>query len=140
MSRPDEISLKSDYCAGVLSIQKVAVKHNIAKSTLIDMAKKNQWVREKNPTKKSDQNENGRTDGRKKNTLKIQMKKIQEISHLITDIAIATIRSTLMISVFQNSRVFSLNMWQQVKAWLKPTVLLAIRERGIQSMSTPAGY
>lgn len=70
MSRPDEISLKSDYCAGVLSIQKVAVKHNIAKSTLIDMAKKYQWVREKKPTKKSDQNENGRTDGRKKKHLK----------------------------------------------------------------------
>ncbi|EIE2769380.1 terminase small subunit [Salmonella enterica] len=70
MSRPDESSLKSDYCAGVLSIQKVAVKHNIAKSTLIDMAKKYQWVREKNPTKKSDQNENGRTDGREKKYLK----------------------------------------------------------------------
>ncbi|EIN7571576.1 terminase small subunit [Salmonella enterica] len=70
MSRPDESSLKSDYCAGVLSIQKVAVKHNIAKSTLIDMAKKYQWVREKNPTKKSDQNENGRTGGREKKYLK----------------------------------------------------------------------
>ncbi|EAU4681609.1 hypothetical protein EAP58_27010 [Salmonella enterica] len=70
MSRPDESSLKSDYCAGVLSIQKVAVKHGIAKSTLIDMAKKNQWTREKNPTKKSDQNENGRTDGREKKYLK----------------------------------------------------------------------
>ncbi|EHV4314939.1 terminase small subunit [Salmonella enterica] len=70
MSRPDESSLKSDYCAGVLSIQKVAVKHNIAKSTLIDMAKKYQWVREKNPTQKSDQNENGRTDGREKKYLK----------------------------------------------------------------------
>ncbi|EIM6319420.1 terminase small subunit [Salmonella enterica] len=70
MSRPDDSSLKSDYCAGVLSIQKVAVKHNIAKSTLIDMAKKYQWVREKNPTKKSDQNENGRTDGREKKYLK----------------------------------------------------------------------
>ncbi|EAA9298194.1 terminase small subunit, partial [Salmonella enterica subsp. enterica] len=49
MSRPDENALKSDYCAGVLSIQKVADKHGVRKSTLIDKAKKNQWVREKNP-------------------------------------------------------------------------------------------
>ncbi|EHP1586531.1 terminase small subunit [Salmonella enterica] len=64
MSRPDENALKSDYCAGVLSIQKVADKHGVRKSTLIDKAKKNQWVREKNPTKKSDQKANCRTDGR----------------------------------------------------------------------------
>ncbi|HGB5894191.1 TPA: terminase small subunit [Salmonella enterica subsp. enterica serovar Kottbus] len=62
MSRPDENALKSDYCAGVLSIKKVADKHGVCKSTLIDKAKKNQWVREKNPTKKSDQKANGRTD------------------------------------------------------------------------------
>lgn len=55
--------IRDDYCAGNLSIQKVADKHGIPKSTLIDMAKKNGWQREKKWTKKSDQNENGRTDG-----------------------------------------------------------------------------
>lgn len=70
MSRPDENALKSDYCAGVLSIQKVADKHGVRKSTLIDKAKKNQWVREKNPTKISDQNVNGRSDGREEKRAK----------------------------------------------------------------------
>lgn len=64
MSRPDENALKSDYCAGVLSIKMVADKHGIAKSTLIDMAKRHQWVRQKKPPKKSVQNENGRMVGR----------------------------------------------------------------------------
>lgn len=70
MSRPDENALKSDYCAGVLSIQKVADKHGVRKSTLIDKAKKNQWVREKNPTKIYDQNVNGRSDGREEKRAK----------------------------------------------------------------------
>ncbi|EAQ6362734.1 hypothetical protein DOH76_12255 [Salmonella enterica subsp. enterica serovar Oranienburg] len=68
----DMEALKSDYCAGVLSIQKVADKHGVSKSTLIDWAKKYGWVRKKRgkknpskiPSKKSDQNSNGRTDGR----------------------------------------------------------------------------
>lgn len=70
----DMEALKSDYCAGVLSIQKVADKHGVSKSTLIDWAKKYGWVRKKRgkknpskiPSKKSDQNSNGRTDGRTK--------------------------------------------------------------------------
>lgn len=65
----DMEALKSDYCAGVLSIQKVADKHGVSKSTLIDWAKKYGWVRKKRgkknpskiPSKKSDQNSNGRT-------------------------------------------------------------------------------
>lgn len=60
--KPDEGALKRDYCAGVLSIQKVADRHGIAKSTLMDMAKKYGWMRQKNPSKKSVQNKNGRTD------------------------------------------------------------------------------
>lgn len=71
----DMEALKSDYCAGVLSIQKVADKHGISKSTLIDRAKKYGWIRKKsgkkNPSRKSDQNANGRMDGRtKKNARK----------------------------------------------------------------------
>ncbi|HHX1453092.1 TPA: terminase [Salmonella enterica] len=70
----DMEALKSDYCAGVLSIQKVADKHGVSKSTLIDWAKKYGWIRKKRskknpskiPSKKSDQNSNGRTDGRTK--------------------------------------------------------------------------
>jgi uncharacterized protein YjcR len=60
----DMEALKSDYCAGVLSIQKVADKHGVSKSTLMDWAKKYGWERQKNPSKKSVQNSNGRTDGR----------------------------------------------------------------------------
>lgn len=75
----DMEALKSDYCAGVLSIQKVADKHGISKSTLIDRAKKYGWIRKKSgkknpsriPSRKSDQNANGRMDGRtKKNARK----------------------------------------------------------------------
>lgn len=74
----DMEALKSDYCAGVLSIQKVADKHGVSKTTLIDWAKKYGWVRKKqvkknrpkirpkNPTKM----QNGRMDGRKKNARK----------------------------------------------------------------------
>ncbi|MCA6954664.1 terminase small subunit [Pectobacterium polaris] len=72
MAKPDMESIKRDYCAGELSIQKVADKHGIAKSTLIDMAKKSKWVRQKKPTKNPDQTEQksrpkktvGRSDGR----------------------------------------------------------------------------
>ena len=52
--KPDQESIKSDYCAGQLSIKAVADKHGIAKTTLIDLARRNEWVREK-PTKKADQ-------------------------------------------------------------------------------------
>ncbi|WP_318843281.1 helix-turn-helix domain-containing protein [Pectobacterium quasiaquaticum] len=55
MAKPDMESIKRDYCAGELSIQKVADKHGVAKSTLIDMAKKSKWVRQKKPTKSPDQ-------------------------------------------------------------------------------------
>jgi hypothetical protein len=65
----DMEALKRDYCAGEISIEKVAIKHGIAKSTLVDMARKNGWVRQKKPTKSpsktSVQNKNGRTVGRK---------------------------------------------------------------------------
>lgn len=65
MSKLDGGELKRDYCAGLLSIQDVAKKHGIAKTTLIDMAKKYGWERKKKPsktpTKNSDQNKNGRT-------------------------------------------------------------------------------
>ncbi|MBE0152965.1 terminase small subunit [Serratia fonticola] len=65
MSKLDGGELKRDYCAGLLSIQDVAKKHGIAKTTLIDMAKKYGWERKKKPsktpTKKTDQNKNGRT-------------------------------------------------------------------------------
>ncbi|WP_044209905.1 terminase small subunit, partial [Pectobacterium odoriferum] len=72
MAKPDMESIKRDYCAGELSIQKVADRHGIAKSTLIDMAKKSKWVRQKKPTKKPDQTNQkprpkktvGRSDGR----------------------------------------------------------------------------
>jgi hypothetical protein len=64
MSKPDESALKRDYCAGVLSIQKVADKHSVAKSTLSDMAKKFGWQRPKKPSKNSVQNTSGRSDGR----------------------------------------------------------------------------
>ncbi len=56
MTKPDEDELRRDYCEGLLSLRKVADKHGIAKSTLIDIARRNNWVREKNPTNKSDQN------------------------------------------------------------------------------------
>lgn len=58
-------TIKLDYCAGELSIQGVADKHGIAKTTLIDAAKKYDWERRRKPTKASDQNKNGRSDGRK---------------------------------------------------------------------------
>ncbi|TKY80253.1 terminase small subunit, partial [Pectobacterium polonicum] len=72
MAKPDMESIKRDYCAGELSIQKVADRHGIAKSTLIDMAKKSKWVRQKKPTKNPDQTNQkprpkkmvGRSDGR----------------------------------------------------------------------------
>lgn len=88
MSKPDESELKRDYCAGLLSIQKVADKHSIKKSTLIDLAKNRQWVRVKTPTKNADQNANGRTVGRMvgrdnaspKNSEKKSPKKSQKIS------------------------------------------------------------
>ncbi|MEI7261319.1 terminase small subunit [Pectobacterium carotovorum] len=72
MAKPDMEYIKRDYCAGELSIQKVADKHGIAKSTLIDMAKKSKWVRQKKPTKNPDQTNQktrpkktvGRSDGR----------------------------------------------------------------------------
>lgn len=67
MAKPNEAELRRDYCEGFLSLQKVAEKHGIAKSTLIDTARRNKWVREKNPTKKSDQKETvGKTVGNKK--------------------------------------------------------------------------
>ncbi|MGP0902089.1 terminase small subunit [Serratia sp. CY76391] len=65
----DMEALKRDYCAGEISIEKVAKKHGIAKSTLVDMARKNGWVRQKKPTKPptkaSVQNKNSRTVRRK---------------------------------------------------------------------------
>ncbi|WP_208952179.1 terminase small subunit [Rahnella sp. ChDrAdgB13] len=78
MSNRNEEDIRADYCAGILSIQKVADKHGLKKSTLIDLAERRGWVRNKapakvvkkkptNPTKKSDQNANGRVDGRKAN-------------------------------------------------------------------------
>ncbi|WP_237929964.1 terminase small subunit [Buttiauxella sp. S19-1] len=82
MSKPDESELKSDYCSGLLSIQKVADKHGIAKSTLVDLAKKHCWERLKSPSKNSVQNINGRTvgrtDGRGKPSQKKSAKKKSE--------------------------------------------------------------
>ena len=74
--KPEEGDIKRDYCAGVLSIGDVAIKHGIAKSTLIDLAKRRGWIRKKKPpkkptkkpTKKPDQNKNGRTVGRSEKT------------------------------------------------------------------------
>jgi uncharacterized protein YjcR len=60
----DMEELKRDYCAGVLSIQKVANKHGVHKSTLSDWAKKYGWKRAEKPSKKSVQNENGRREGK----------------------------------------------------------------------------
>lgn len=83
MSKPDESELKSDYCAGLLSIQKVAIKHKIPKSTLVDMARKNQWNRKNKPSKSSVQNENGRTVGRRVKKLSVAPEKV--IPHSINN-------------------------------------------------------
>lgn len=61
----DMEALKSDYCAGVLSIQDVADKHGIPRTTLSELAKREGWKRQKRPSKKSVQNANGRMNGRK---------------------------------------------------------------------------
>lgn len=75
MGNRNEEDIRADYCAGILSIQKVADKYGMGKTTLIDLAKNRGWIRKKepaksakkkptNPTKKADQNKNGRADGR----------------------------------------------------------------------------
>jgi len=78
MSKWNEEDVKADYCAAILSIQMVAAKHGMGKTTLIDLARKRGWIREKataksakkkptkptKPTKKTDQNKNGRSGGR----------------------------------------------------------------------------
>ncbi|HHL2710457.1 TPA: terminase small subunit [Yersinia enterocolitica] len=72
MKKPDWETIKREYCAGQLSIQAVANQFGVAKSTLMDMARKQGWERTKKPTKKSQQipskssvqNKNSRTDGR----------------------------------------------------------------------------
>lgn len=61
----DGEAIRRDYCAGVLSLQKVAHKHGIAKTTLIDMANKHHWARQKTPTNTADRPANGRVVGRK---------------------------------------------------------------------------
>lgn len=90
MSKLDGGELKRDYCAGLLSIQDVAKKHGIAKTTLIDMAKKYGWERKKKPsktpTKKTDQNKNGRTVEPKASRSEKRMRSDQENSD--TDLSI----------------------------------------------------
>lgn len=51
MSNRNEEDIRADYCAGILSIQKVADKHGLKKSTLIDLAERRGWVRNKAPAK-----------------------------------------------------------------------------------------
>lgn len=80
MSKWNEEEVKADYCAGVLKYHELVSKHNIPKSTLIDLAKRRGWVRNKktaksakkkptnstNTTNKTDQKKptkkNGRTE------------------------------------------------------------------------------
>ncbi|MGL5386647.1 MAG: terminase small subunit [Serratia sp. (in: enterobacteria)] len=70
MTDSDGGQLRIDYCAGLLTIQGVADKHGVKKTTLIDMAKRLGWVRKKKPsktaTKKIAQKKISRSSGREK--------------------------------------------------------------------------
>lgn len=75
MSKWNEEEVKADYCAGVLKYHELVSKHKIPKSTLIDLAKRRGWVRNRNapksakkkptnPTKKTDQKKPTKKIGR----------------------------------------------------------------------------